>query len=65
MMVAAGEGISLLPEYVTRGHGNSEELVFIPLEGEEDKVEIIAAWPKESNNPVLRRFADFVWSEEK
>ncbi len=65
MMVAAGEGISLLPEYVTRGHGNSEELVFIPLEGEEDKVEIIAAWPKESNNPVLRRFTDFVWKEDK
>ncbi len=65
MMVAAGEGISLLPSYVTKEHGNTEQLVFIPLEGAEETVEIIAAWLKEGNNPVLKRFTDFVWGGEK
>lgn len=64
MMVAAEEGISLLPAYVTKHQGDSDDLVFIPLDGEEDAVEIIAAWLKESNNPVLRRFTDFVWKDE-
>lgn len=65
MMVAAGEGISILPKYVTKGYDNTDQLVFIPLAGEGETVEIIAAWLKEGNNPVLNRFTDFVWGEEK
>ena len=65
MMVAAGEGISLLPNYVINGHHNEDQLVFIPLAGAGETAEIIAAWPREGNNPVLKRFTDFVWGEEK
>ena len=64
MMVAAEEGISLLPGYVTEKLENTEDIVFIPLSGEEDAVEIIAAWPAGSSNAVLRRFTDFVWNEK-
>lgn len=63
MMVAAEEGISLLPAYMTEKLTNAEGLVFIPLVGEAEKVEIIAAWKRGDTNPVLMRFIDFI--EEK
>lgn len=63
MMVAAGEGISLLPAYVTTKLDNAEGLVFVPLVGKKETVEIIAAWLRDGKNPVRRRFTDFLWKE--
>lgn len=60
MMVAAGEGISVLPGYVTEKLDNADNIIFIPLVGDEETVEIIAAWVNEENNPVLLRFAEFL-----
>ena len=60
MMVAAGEGISVLPGYVTEKLDNADNILFIPLVGDEENVEIIAAWINEEKNPVLLRFAEFL-----
>ena len=56
MMVSAEEGISIIPSYVTQKLTNADNLVFIPLIGEEEVVEIIAAWKKASGNLALQQF---------
>lgn len=60
MMIAAEEGISILPSYVTQKLVNAENLVFIPLVGEDEIVEIIAAWKKDTANVVLQGFVEQV-----
>lgn len=56
MMVAAEEGISILPSYVTSKLKDADNLVFIPLVGEEEYEEIIAVWKKEVPGQALRQF---------
>lgn len=56
MMVAAAEGISILPAYMTNKLTDGGELRFIPLKGEEEHIEIVAAWKKDNTNPVLKQF---------
>lgn len=56
MMVAAEEGISILPDYFTDKLYNADNLVFIPLVGENEREEIIAAWQGSNSNPVLTQF---------
>ena len=56
MMVAAEEGISILPSYVTSKLKDADNLVFIPLVGEEEYEEIIAVWKKDNPGQALLRF---------
>ena len=56
MMVSAEEGISIIPAYVTQKLTNADNLIFIPLIGDEEVVEIIAAWKKASGNLALQQF---------
>ncbi|MGN0778147.1 MAG: LysR family transcriptional regulator [Aristaeellaceae bacterium] len=56
MMVAAEEGVAILPAFVTGKLVNAENLTFIPLKGEQEAVEIIAAWRREDDNPLLAHF---------
>ena len=56
MMVAAEEGISILPDYCTGKLYNADSLVFVPLSGAGEEEEIIAAWQSSSTNPALPRF---------
>lgn len=58
IMVAAEEGISILPSYITDKLGNADNLVFVPLEGQEEAEEIIAAWRKNEMSGPLRQFVD-------
>ncbi len=60
MMVAAEQGISLLPSYATRKFINADNIVFIPLEGENESVDIISAWKKDTKNPIIRHFCEHV-----
>lgn len=60
MMIAAEEGISLLPGYITEKLTNAENISFIPLIGDDEIVEIIAAWNKDIRNPVLQHFVDYI-----
>lgn len=56
MMVAAEEGISILPSYVTSKLKDADNLVFIPLVGEEEYEEIIAVWKRDNPGQALVRF---------
>ena len=60
MMVAAEEGISILPAYVTEKLTDADNLVFLPLTGDGEMVDIIAAWNKEKTETALRRFLGFL-----
>lgn len=56
MMVAAEEGISILPLSCVRHLSEADNLVFVPLEGEEEVEEILAFWRKDNDSPSLRHF---------
>ena len=56
MVVAAEEGISLLPDCCSNRLYNADNLVFVPLVGEGEEEEIIAAWQSGNQNPALGRF---------
>ena len=56
MMVAAEEGISIVPEYAHAWNIGTENVVFVPLCGEEEHEEILIAWRKDDDNPVLQHF---------
>lgn len=60
MMVAAEEGVSIMPHYVTAKLNNADNIVFVPMAGDDEKVEVIVAWSKEDRNPVLQRFTHFI-----
>ena len=56
MMVAAEEGISIVPEYSHPWDVGTENVVFVPLSGEEETEEILIAWRKDDDHPALGRF---------
>ncbi len=56
IMVAAEEGISILPDYCVRKITDAEGLVFVPMKGENEVEEIHAVWKKESRQPALQSF---------
>ena len=56
MMVAAEEGISIVPEYSHPWNIGTENVVFVPLSGEEETEEILIAWRKRDDNPALKHF---------
>ena len=58
MMVAAEEGVSILPDYSARKYSPAENLVFIPLTGAEEKEEVIAVWRQDTANPALAQFVE-------
>lgn len=60
LLVASGIGISIMPEHAIRYVRQSTDIVFIPLEGEHERVDIVAMWKKENGNPALSRFLDIV-----
>ena len=56
MMVAAEEGISIVPEYSHPWDVGTENVVFVPLAGEGETEEILIAWRKNDDNPALGHF---------
>ena len=58
MMVAAEEGISILPQTCVYRLSASDNLVFVPLEGEDETEEILAAWRKDNQSPSLKMFLE-------
>ena len=58
MMVAAEEGISILPAYCTDKLTNADNLIFLPLLGEEETEDILAVWRREDDSPALRQFLE-------
>lgn len=56
LMVSANMGIAIMPSYAVKYFNHSRQLIIIPLEGENETVEIAAAWNKENKNPALNMF---------
>ena len=56
MMISAEEGISVLPVSCVRRLNQEDNLVFIPLIGENETEEILAVWRKDNQNPLLHPF---------
>ena len=56
MMVAAEEGISIVPEYTHPWDVGTENVVFVPLAGEGETEEILIAWRKDNDDPALHHF---------
>lgn len=56
MMVAAEEGISILPSYVTSKLADADNLVFVPLIGEGEYEKIISVWRRDDKSPALKHF---------
>lgn len=63
MMVAAEEGISILPVSCVRHLSEADNLVFVPLEGEEEVEEIQAFWRRDNDSPSLRHFLEGLKAE--
>ena len=60
MMVAAEEGISILPAYCTDKLTNADNLIFVPLLGEEETEDILAVWRKDDSSQALQHFLERV-----
>ena len=58
MMVAAEEGISILPAYCTDKLTNADNLIFVPLLGEEETEDILAVWRKDDPSQALQHFLE-------
>lgn len=56
MMVAAEEGISILPSYITSKLADADNLVFVPLIGEGEYEKIISVWRRDDKSPALKHF---------
>lgn len=56
LAVAAGLGYALLPTYITDTLSMREKVIAVPIEGEEKKITVIAAWHKGNDNPALHKF---------
>lgn len=56
MMVAAEEGISILPSYVTSKLRDAENLAFVPLVGEGEYEKIISVWKRQEKSQALQHF---------
>ena len=63
MMVAAEEGVSIVPEYTHPWEIGTENVVFVPLSGEEETEEILIAWRRDNENPALKRFLQKISGE--
>ena len=63
MMVAAEEGISIVPEYSHPWDVGTENVVFVPLEGEEEREEILIVWRRSDGNPALEHFIEKIPKE--
>ena len=63
MMVAAEEGISIVPGYSHPWDIGTENVVFLPLSGEEENEEILIAWRRDNDNPALQRFIQKISNE--
>ncbi len=55
LLVESGFGMSLLPEYVKTPH-TTRGISFIPIENFDIKLEVVFAWLKTNQNPVLHNF---------
>ena len=59
IMVAAEEGITVLPSYSVEKLTNADHLIFVPMQGEDEYEEIDMFWKRGQNNAALQCFLNF------
>ena len=57
------EGISIVPGYSHPWDIGTENVVFLPLSGEEEREEMLIAWRRDNDNPALQRFIQKISNE--
>ena len=57
-LVKAGTGLTVLPS--SNSDSNNPELRFVPVTDDDAKFELIFAWKKTNNNPLVHIFIDFL-----
>lgn len=62
ILISSGIGISILPGSAIRYLKQSNDLVFIPLAGEHEYIDIVAFWKTGNANPALLKFLDILES---
>ena len=60
LLVASGIGITIVPEPAIHYVKQSNDLVFIPLEGEHEYIDVMAIWKPENDNPALKAFLELL-----
>lgn len=60
IMVAAEEGISIVPSYVSEKLADAVNLTFVPLSGDSEYEQILCAWNNTNENPALWPFLDIM-----
>lgn len=60
MMVAAEEGISIMPTYITQNIRSLDGLACIPLLGDRENAAIAAVWKDDSIHPLLESLAEYL-----
>ncbi len=63
LLVSTGIGISIVAEHAVTYVRQSDDLVFLPMEGEGEYLDMIVFWKKENENPALLRFIDLLAAE--
>lgn len=63
IMVAAEEGISIVPDYCVKKITDAEGLVFVDMRGDQEVEQIDALWKKRNDNVALQRFLSFLKKE--
>lgn len=58
MMIDAEQGISILPKYTIAKLMNVNNLIFIPMEGQEEYEDIYMIWKRENSNRTLACFLE-------
>lgn len=58
MMISAEQSICIVPEYCIGKIRNVDNVVFLPLSGENETEEILAVWHKANLSPALRHFIE-------
>jgi len=58
LAIAAGLGYALLPGYITDALTTREKVIAVPLEGEEKRMTVIAAWHKNHENTALDKLLE-------
>lgn len=63
LLVASGIGITILPASAIRYVKQCRDLVFIPLEGEHEHIDVVAFWKEDNENPAVPKFLEYLEEE--
>lgn len=60
LLVSTGIGISIMPEHAVKYVRQSDALVFLPMEGEGEYLDVVAFWKKGNDNPALKKLIELL-----